>query len=244
MSKYRGPRVKIIRRLGLLPGLTAKISRKSKTPGQHGKLLYNKIKRTTLSDDYKQRLLEKQKVRFNYGVNEKQLVAYYKKAKNKKGTTGTILFQFLESRLDCLVYRLGFAATILAARQLINHRHILVNNKIINIPSFLCCPNDIIGVKNSEKSKNLVANVLDIIEQKRKVILRRSKIVLAKKLEQLSKKRKGFTKLLKISPIRALLPEHLSLNSQDLKGHYLFSIKKNDIIIRVNDLKLIEYYSR
>jgi small subunit ribosomal protein S4 len=245
MIKYTGPRIKIIRRLGSLPGLSNKVNKNLKTPGQHGKLLYTKIKRAALSEDYKQRLLEKQKVRFNYGINEKQLLAYYKKAKRKKGTTGTLLFQLLESRLDCLVYRFGFAPTILAARQLINHQHILVNEKLINIPSFICHPNDFITIKNSEKSKRLISKFLETIEQKRRLIIRRSKLLLTRKLGQLDKQgKRKFKKLLKISPIKTLLPEHLALDSQALKGQYISSIKKNNMIIRIDDLKLIEYYSR
>jgi small subunit ribosomal protein S4 len=248
MIKYRGPRIKIIRRLGLLPGLTSKVSKKNTTPGQHGKLLYTKRKRAALSDDYKQRLLEKQKVRFNYGLNEKQLLSYYKKAKKKKGsTTGTFLFQLLESRLDCLVYRFGFAPTILAARQLINHRHILVNEKIITIPSFICNLNDFISIKKSEKSKNLVSKFLENIEQKRKSIIRRSKTILTHKLEQVSRGKKNIRKLAKLAtllPIKNLLPEHLFLDPVELKGQYILPVKKTNIIVRINDLKLIEYYSR
>ena len=100
MTRYTGPRVKIIRRLGLLPGLTRKTTKtRTKTPGQHGKLVLAKSKRSSLSDDYKERLLEKQKLRFNYGVTEKQLVSYYKEAKRRKTSTGTTLLELLEGRL-------------------------------------------------------------------------------------------------------------------------------------------------
>ena len=86
MVRYTGPRVRIIRRLGLLPGLTKKNAKnRTKTPGQHGKLVFSKTKRSSLSDDYRERLLEKQKLRFNYGVTEKQLVSYFKEAKNTHG---------------------------------------------------------------------------------------------------------------------------------------------------------------
>ena len=89
-----------------------------------------KAKRSSLSDDYRERLLEKQKLRFNYGVTEKQLLAYYKK-QNVNGSTGSLLLEILEARLDCVVYRLGFASTIPAARQIINHGHVLVNNSLL-----------------------------------------------------------------------------------------------------------------
>jgi small subunit ribosomal protein S4 len=160
MARYTGPRVRIIRRLGLLPGLTRKNTKnRTKTPGQHGKLVFTKTKqRSSLSDDYRERLLEKQKLRFNYGVSEKQLVSYYKEAKRRQGSTGTLLLELLEARLDCVIYRLGFAATIPAARQIVNHGHILVNGKLINIPSFICQKNDIITVKEKEKSKKLISN--------------------------------------------------------------------------------------
>ena len=97
MARYLGPKVKIVRRLGLLPGLTRKTAKnRKKTPGQHGKIVFAKTKRTSLSDDYRQRLLEKQKLRFNYGVNESQLVRYVKKARNMKGSTGELVLQLLE----------------------------------------------------------------------------------------------------------------------------------------------------
>jgi len=89
MVRYTGPRIRIIRRLGLLPGLTRKTTKnRTKSPGQHGKLVFTKTKRSSLSDDYKDRLLEKQKLRFNYGVTEKQLVSYYKQAKKYKRFNG------------------------------------------------------------------------------------------------------------------------------------------------------------
>ena len=158
MVRYTGARIRIIRRLGLLPGLTRKsIKNRTTTPGMHGKMLFTKSKRSSLSDDYKERLLEKQKLRFNYGITEKQLVSYYKESKRKTGSTGSILLELLESRLDCVVYRLGFAATIPAARQIVNHGHILVNNKLINIPSFLCKKEDLISIKQREPSKKLIS---------------------------------------------------------------------------------------
>ena len=100
MGRYVGPRLRIIRRLGLLPGLTRKNTKnRTKTPGQHGKLIFTKSKRSSLSDDYRERLLEKQKLRFNYGISEKQLVAYYHEAKRRPGSTGTCLLELLESIL-------------------------------------------------------------------------------------------------------------------------------------------------
>jgi small subunit ribosomal protein S4 len=221
---------------------------KLKTPGEHGKILKRRSKRNSLSDDFRNRLLSKQKVRFNYGISEKQLFSYYKQAKIKKGSTGTILFQLLESRLDCLVFRLGFAPTIPAARQLINHRHILVNNKIINIPSFICKINDLISIKAKENSKKLVSQILTIIELRRKVLLERSQNYYNRRLNEL-KALKNKRKLRKFLfayklPVPNLLPEHLDLNSKDLLGKLIDFPKLNNILIRVDQLKIIEYYSR
>ena len=115
-----------------MPGLTRKnVKNRTKTPGQHGQVVFAKSKRSSLSDDYKDRLLEKQKLRFNYGVTEKQLVAYYKEAKRRSGSTGSLLLEILEARLDCVIYRLGFAPTIPAARQIINHGHVNVNKHLL-----------------------------------------------------------------------------------------------------------------
>jgi small subunit ribosomal protein S4 len=229
MARYTGPRVRIIRRLGLLPGLTRKNTKnRTKTPGQHGKLVFTKTKqRSSLSDDYRERLLEKQKLRFNYGVSEKQLVSYYKEAKRRTGSTGTLLLELLEARLDCVIYRLGFAPTIPAARQIVNHGHILVNDKLINIPSFICQKNDVIKVKDREKSKKLIADNFETQQQKRKLIQRRMKRV-------------NLTK----SRFHSLLPKHLEIDNEKLIGNFLSPVKRKDVLVRVNELKIVEYYSR
>ena len=228
MVRYTGPRVRIIRRLGLLPGLTKKNAKnRTKTPGQHGKLVFSKTKRSSLSDDYRERLLEKQKLRFNYGVTEKQLVGYFKEAKNRSGSTGTLLLELLESRLDCVIYRLGFASTIPAARQIINHGHILVNNKMINIASFICRAGDVITVKDRAQSKKLVANNFETQQQKRKLIQRRMKRV-------------NLTK----SRFHSLLPKHLEMDSETMIGKFVSPVKRKDVLVRINELKVVEYYSR
>nr|QYB19196.1 ribosomal protein S4 [Climaconeis cf. scalaris]QYB19380.1 ribosomal protein S4 [Climaconeis cf. scalaris] len=149
MSRYCGPKLKIVRRLGLLPGLTTKSSNKSNRPGKPGnnneKDLNSKLKLT----EYGIRLEEKQKLRFNYGLTENKLFKYVKEARRKKGVTGLILLQLLEMRLDTICFTLGFAKSIAQARQLVNHGHIIVNNKIVNIPSFSCKLNDIIKIKEN-----------------------------------------------------------------------------------------------
>lgn len=151
MSRYRGPRLRITRRLGDLPGLTTKKSIKQDSrPGQHGG---ESSKKTT---EYGLRLEEKQKLKFNYGLTENQLYKYIKEARRRKGVTGLILLQLLEMRLDTICFTLGFASSIAQARQLVNHGHITVNQKVVSIPSFQCQLNDIIGVKNKSTSINLI----------------------------------------------------------------------------------------
>ncbi|WP_413161418.1 30S ribosomal protein S4 [Capilliphycus salinus ALCB114379] len=149
MSRYRGPRLRIVRRLGDLPGLTRKAARRSYPPGQHGQA---RRKRS----EYAIRLEEKQKLRFNYGLSEKQLLRYVKKARRATGSTGQVLLQMLEMRLDNTIFRLGMAPTIPAARQLVNHGHVTVNDRVVDVASYQCRPGDLVGVKNREKSREMV----------------------------------------------------------------------------------------
>nr|YP_009646492.1 ribosomal protein S4 [Chloropicon maureeniae]QBX98223.1 ribosomal protein S4 [Chloropicon maureeniae] len=154
MARYRGPRVKIVKRLGNLPGLTRK------TPKR-------RPMRPRLSQ-YGIRLCEKQKLRFHYGLSENQLVRYVKKAKQASGSTSRSLMKSLELRLDNIIFRLGFAPTVIAARQLVTHGHILVNGKSINIPSYGCCIGDSVEVKPVKKSQTLVENLTQITAQRTK----------------------------------------------------------------------------
>ena len=156
MSRYRGPKLRITRRLGTLPGLTQKYSKKKGRPGQHGAGAEAKKKTT----EYGVRLEEKQKLKFNYGLTESQLYRYIKEARRRNGVTGLILLQLLEMRLDSICFSLGFAPTMASARQLVNHGHITVNGKTVSIPSFQCRVNDVIGVKVKTSSKNIVENNL------------------------------------------------------------------------------------
>ncbi|YP_004769949.1 ribosomal protein S4 (chloroplast) [Wolffia australiana] len=150
MSRYRGPRFKKIRRLGALPGLT------SKRP-KSGSDLKNQL-RSGKRSQYRIRLEEKQKLRFHYGLTERQLLRYVHIAGKAKGSTGQVLLQLLEMRLDNILFRLGMASTIPAARQLVNHRHVLVNGRIVDIPSYRCKPQDIISTKDNQRSKALIQN--------------------------------------------------------------------------------------
>ena len=149
MSRYRGPRLRVVRRLGDLPGLTRKSARRTYPPGQHGQ---NRKKRS----EYAIRLEEKQKLRFNYGLTEKQLLRYVRRARRVTGSTGQVLLQLLEMRLDNTVFRMGMAPTIPAARQLVNHGHVTVNGRVVNIPSYQCRPGETIAVRNREQSRKLV----------------------------------------------------------------------------------------
>lgn len=149
MARYRGPRLRIVRRLGDLPGLTRKSPRKAYPPGQHGQA---RRKRS----EYAIRLEEKQKLRYNYGVSERQLLRYVRKARRASGSTGQVLLQILEMRLDNIIFRLGMAPTIPAARQLVSHGHVTVNGHRVNIPSYQCRPGELIGIRGTEKSRELV----------------------------------------------------------------------------------------
>jgi len=149
MSRYRGPRLRIVRRLGDLPGLTRKNPRRAYPPGQHGQ---NRKKRS----EYAIRLEEKQKLRFNYGLTEKQLLRYVRRARRASGSTGQVLLQLLEMRLDNTVFRMAMAPTIPAARQFVNHGHVTVNGRVVDIASYQCRPGDVIGVRNREQSRKLV----------------------------------------------------------------------------------------
>jgi small subunit ribosomal protein S4 len=149
MSRYRGPRLRVVRRLGDLPGLTRKAPRRAYPPGQHGQ---ERKKRS----EYAIRLEEKQKLKFNYGVTERQMLRYVRKARRASGSTGQVLLQLLEMRLDNTVFRLGMAPTIPGARQLVNHGHITVNGKVVDIASYQCRPGEVVGVRNKEASRKLV----------------------------------------------------------------------------------------
>jgi small subunit ribosomal protein S4 len=149
MSRYRGPRLRITRRLGDLPGLTRKSARRAYPPGQHGQARKKK-------SEYCVRLEEKQKLRFNYGLSEKQLRRYVQKARRAAGSTGLVLLQLLEMRLDNTVFRMGMAPTIPGARQLVNHGHVTINGKVVDIASYQCRPGEVVSVREKEGSKKLV----------------------------------------------------------------------------------------
>jgi small subunit ribosomal protein S4 len=148
MARYRGPRLRITRRLGTdLPGLTRKASDRPYPPGQHGQ------GRQKFSE-FKKQLYEKQKLRFNYGISEKQLRNVFTEARRSKDPAGLVLLRMLESRLDNVIFRLGVAPSIAAARQLVVHGHILVDGRKVDRPSFRVKPGSEISVR--PKSRQLV----------------------------------------------------------------------------------------
>jgi small subunit ribosomal protein S4 len=203
MSRYRGPKLRISRRLGILPGLTTKKSNKTNRPGKDGNAGGDNKKLT----EYGVRLEEKQKLKFNYGLTESQLFRYIKEARRRKGVTGLILLQLLEMRLDTLCFTLGFAKSIAQARQLVNHGHITVNKKTVSIPSFQCRLNDVISVKEKSTSKNLIENNV--------------------KENQVTN-----------------TPGHLKFDSLKLEATVLDYCDRNDVGLQLDELLVIEYYSR
>ena len=192
MSRYRGPKLKIIRRLGNLPGLTAKNAVLKKSDSDS-----NKKKK-----EYTIRLEEKQKLKFNYGLTEKQLFSYIKEARRRSGVTGLNLLQLLEMRLDSICFALGFAPTINSARQLINHGHVSVNNSAVDIPSFQCRVNDLISLSPKIKSKIMEKDILREI------------------------------------------PNHLNFDKSKFEGQITDYCEREDVLLQLNELLVIEYYSR
>jgi len=167
MARYLGPKLKLSRREGtdlfLKSGVRA-IDSKCKidtAPGQHG------ARKPRLSD-YGLQLREKQKVRRIYGVLEKQFRNYYKEAARLKGNTGENLLQLLESRLDNVVYRMGYASTRAEARQLVSHKSIVVNGQVVNIPSYKVSAEDVVAVREKSKKQGRIVAALELAEQREK----------------------------------------------------------------------------
>ena len=160
MARYTGPRAKISRRFGVsLFGPSKALERRNFPPGQHGVRAGRKKK-----SEYAVALGEKQKLRFQYGVLEKQFRGYYEEAARRRGVTGEILLQLLETRLDNVCYRAGFANTRQAARQIVNHGHILVNGRCVDIPSFQVKPGDVIKVGAKPSSQQLALRMTDLTQ--------------------------------------------------------------------------------
>lgn len=155
MARYTGPKTKIARKFGEpIFGPDKVLAKKNYPPGQHG------LNRRRKTSEYGLQLKEKQKAKYTYGVLERQFRNLFEKAARKKGITGEVLLQMLECRLDNVVYRLGLAPTRPAARQLVLHKHITVNGKVVNIPSYNVLPGDVIAVREKAKSLEVIADSL------------------------------------------------------------------------------------
>ena len=155
MARYTGPKSKIARKFGEgIFGADKVLSKKNYPPGQHG----NSRRRKT--SEYGIQLKEKQKAKYTYGVLEKQFRNLFNSAEAQKGITGEILLQLLESRLDNIIFRLGIAPTRAAARQLVTHKHITVDGKVLNIPSYTVKPGQLVGVRERSKSFGVIAESL------------------------------------------------------------------------------------
>ena len=156
MARYIGPKSRIARRFGeAIFGPDKVLDKRNYAPGQHG------VNRRKKMSEYGTQLAEKQKAKYTYGVLERQFRLLFAKASRIKGITGEILLQLLESRLDNIVYRLGIAPTRAAARQLVSHRHITVDGKVVNIPSYEVKPGQVVAVREKAKSLEVIAASLD-----------------------------------------------------------------------------------
>jgi small subunit ribosomal protein S4 len=156
MARYRGPKTKISRKFGEpIFGPDPILEKKNYPPGMHG---LNKRRRK--QSEYGVQLKEKQKAKYTYGVLERQFANLFDEASRSKGVTGVVLLQLLESRLDNVVYRLGIAPTRNGARQLVTHKHIVVNGSVVSIPSYTLRPGDIVGIREKSKSLEAIINSL------------------------------------------------------------------------------------
>jgi small subunit ribosomal protein S4 len=161
VSRYTGPSYRKSRRLGFSTLETGKdIAKRPFAPGQHGN------KRAKKLSNYGVQLQEKQKVRFMYGLSEKQFHTLFLKAGKQKGVHGENFLKLLESRLDNLVYRIGFATTRKGARQFVNHGHVTVNGKKVDIPSYQCKPGDVIAIKENAKEMAIVKSSLEALNKR------------------------------------------------------------------------------
>lgn len=158
MARYTGPTEKISRRFGVpLFGPSKSLERRAYGPGQHGPRGGRRRKQS----DYAIALAEKQKLRFQYGILEKQFRRYFAAAQRQRGVTGILLLQLLEMRLDNICYRFGLGSTRRASRQFVNHGHILVNGQKVDIPSYQCAAGDVITIGENNRSQQLAMRLLD-----------------------------------------------------------------------------------
>ena len=157
MARYTGPKTKIARKFGeAIFGDDKSFEKRNYPPGQHGN-----NRRRGKKSEYAVQLMEKQKAKYSYGILERQFRNLFEKANRSKGVTGEVLLQLCESRLDNTVFRLGLSPSRSGARQLVSHRHITVNENIVNIPSYQLKPGDVIGVREKSKSLQIIISSLD-----------------------------------------------------------------------------------
>lgn len=205
MGRYRGPIVKICRREGVNLAETPKaqkyMERRPYPPGEHGQRRRRRI------SDFGVRLREKQKLRFLYNLNERQFHGLFDEASKREGATGAVFLQLLESRLDNVVYRLGIAHTRRQARQFVVHRHIAVNGRRVDVPSYEVQPGDEIAVVERAKKNPHIKHNLEA-------------------------RRRGKT------------PPWLEFDEEAMKGTFKSVPSREDIVVPVNELQVIEYYSR
>ncbi len=155
MARFIGPKTKIARKFGEpIFGPDKRFEHRNFPPGQHGQNRHGKL------SEYGQQLKEKQKAKYTYGLLERQFRIVYADAKRSKGVTGEVLLSLLESRLDNVVYRLGIAPTRAAARQLVGHKHIVVDGQVVNIPSYRLKPGQVVGVRERSKSLEVITDSL------------------------------------------------------------------------------------
>ena len=202
MARYTGPRSRIARKFGEgIFGADKVLSKKNYPPGQHG----NSRKRKT--SEYGVQLREKQKAKFIYGVLEKPFLNYFKKASKMNGMTGENLMVLLESRLDNVVFRLGLARTRREARQIVDHKHVLVNGKQINIPSYLVKAGDVVEIKEAKKSSPRYKEIVEVTGGR-------------------------------------LVPEWLEADLENLKGTVKELPKREAIDVPVDEMLIVELYSK
>ena len=157
MARYTGPRVRISRRFGVpIFGASKYLERKNYGPGVHGPKARKK------HTPYGLGLIEKQKLRYYYGLQERQFRGVYERALKQRGVTGETMLQILETRLDNVVFQLGFSNTRAGARQMVSHGHITVNGRKVNVPSYACRVNDVIEVKNTSVSRQMATKGLEL----------------------------------------------------------------------------------
>ena len=157
MARYTGPKSKIARKFREpIFGADKSLDKKNYRPSQHGQ-----SKRRAKQSEYGIQLMEKQKAKYTYGILERQFRNIFDKASRKGGVTGVVLLQLIESRLDNVVYRLGIGKTRNQARQLVSHRHILVNGDLVNIPSYMLKPGDVVSVRERSKSLEIITDSLE-----------------------------------------------------------------------------------